>query len=129
MKNFIKRNWIIILVWVVILALAFTAIVVICKKESKISSLQRENAVLTREYRTLAYRDSLLMEDYQALYLEDSICKSSNKELALACEALRNKCDSLQARKVQRVVNPPKSRTTNPRSTRTRTGSYPALDW
>lgn len=127
--NFVKRNWVVILVWVVIVALAFLAIILICKKEAKIANLQKENAALTREYRTLQYRDSLLMEDYNALYAEDSICSAHNQELSRACDELRRKCDSLQAHpRVKTVVNPPKAKakTTRPRP---RIGGYPPLDW
>lgn len=127
--NFIKNNWVVLAIAVVLVAVGIIATVHICKQERELKVLQEDYNSLASEYNSLVIADSLLLEDYEALLAEDSICNSLNQELAQACDGLRKKCDSLQAHpRVRRVVvNPPRTRTTKPRQTRT--GGYPALDW
>jgi len=127
--NFIKRNWIILAVTVVLVAVGIIAVVHICKQERKINTLREDYNELVRDYNSLVVRDSILYEDYLALQRTDSICSAANDSLARATSMLRNKCDSLQKAKRVVIQPAPARKRTIPANTRRQPRQYPDLDW
>ena len=126
---FIRKNWIVVTIAVVLVAVGIIATVYICKQERQINILQQDYNSLVRDYNSLVVRDSLLYEEYLALQRTDSICSAANDSLARATSVLRDKCDSLQRAKRVVVQPAPARKRTIPTNTSRQPRQYPDLDW